>query len=76
MVETLNKKLEHKGDLGNFPSLQITRGVNNLNHSQFTDDTLLLRGALVITATRFKRTLDSILDASGGDVNNVKCQVY
>jgi hypothetical protein len=47
-----------------------------MNHSQFTDDTLLLGGASIIIATRFKRILDSFLDASRGAVNNIKCQIY
>jgi hypothetical protein len=45
VVETLSRKLEHERDLGNFPSLQITKGVKNMN-LEFVDDTLLLKGCI------------------------------
>jgi hypothetical protein len=76
VVEYLSRNLEKERDLGNLPGMQITRGVRNMNHSQFIDDTLLLGGDSIIIATRFKRILDSFLDASGGAVNNKKCQIY
>jgi hypothetical protein len=40
-----------------------------MNHSQFANDTLLLGGTSVIIAIRFKKNLDTFLDASRGDVN-------
>jgi hypothetical protein len=76
VIESLSKKLEHERELGNLPRLQISRGVKNMNHSQFVDDTLFLGGASIIIASRFKSILDSFLDASGGAVNNIKSQIY
>lgn len=46
-----------------------------MNHSQFANDTLLMGGASIIIATKFKRILDSFLDASRA-VKNRKCQIY
>jgi hypothetical protein len=46
-----------------------------MNHSQFVDGTLLLGGASVIIASRFKQVLDCFVDASGGAINNRKCQI-
>jgi hypothetical protein len=62
--------------MGIFQGLNIARGAKNLNHSQFADDTLLLGGASMIIATRFKTILDSFLDASGGDANHLKMPNY
>jgi hypothetical protein len=38
--------------------LCIVRGVKNINHSLFTDDTLLLGAASMLIASRFKGVLD------------------
>jgi len=76
VVESLSRKLEHEREIGNLPGLQISRGVNNLNHSQFVDDTLLLGGASTIIASKFKYMLDSFLYAFGGVVNERKNQVF
>jgi hypothetical protein len=42
IVETQSKKLDFERISGNITGVQITRGVKNINHSQFADDTLLL----------------------------------
>lgn len=76
-AKVVRKKLENEMLVGNLPSLQIARGVRNLNHSQFVDDTLLLGGASMLIATKFKKKLelDSFLDASRVVVNHRKCQI-
>jgi hypothetical protein len=74
-LKHLSRKLEHERLVGNLPGLQIARGVKNLNHSQFADDTLLMGGASMTIASHFKVVLDSFLDASRGVVNNRKCQI-
>jgi hypothetical protein len=76
VADTLSRKLEHERVSGNLHGLQIVRAVKNMNHSQFADDTLFLGGTSIIIASQFKSILDSYLDASGGDANNRKCQVY
>jgi hypothetical protein len=47
-----------------------------MNHYQHEIDTLLLEGASIIIATKFKQVLNSFLDASEKDINNKKCQFY
>jgi len=54
MEEYLNMKLECDWANGLMPAIQIVRGVKNINHSQFTNDTLLLGGLLVTISKMFK----------------------
>jgi hypothetical protein len=54
----------------------MVRGVKSINHSQFTDDTLLLGGASVTIAKRFKDNLDLFTQASRGLINHLKSQIY
>jgi hypothetical protein len=75
LAEALSRKLEYERESGNLPRLQIASGVKNMNYSQFVEDTLLSGGASIIFATKFKSIMDSFINASGGDVNNRKCQV-
>lgn len=48
------------------------QGTKELNHLQVVDDTLLLSGAFVVIAERFKALLDIFINASGGCVNKHK----
>jgi hypothetical protein len=61
MVESLRRNLEEDRRMGHLPSLMIARGIKEINHSQFVDDTLLLGVASSIIARRFKKTLDHFL---------------
>jgi hypothetical protein len=54
MEEYLNMKLECDWVNGLMPGIRIVIGVKNINHSQFTNDTLLLGGVLVTISERFK----------------------
>jgi hypothetical protein len=76
VAKYLSIKLEQDRNIGNLLGPHITRGVKNMNHSQFVNDTLLLGGTSITIEARFKSTLHSFLDASRGDVDNRKCQVY
>eukprot|EP00253_Pinus_taeda_P027629 PITA_27629 len=49
--------------------LCIARGVKNINHALFVDDTLYM-------ASRFKRALDEFCMVSGSSLNNGKCHIY
>jgi len=44
MAKALKRRLESDRMEGSLPGLQIARGVKQINHSQFVDDTLLLGG--------------------------------
>ena len=57
-------------------ALKIARGVKNANHAQFIDDTILLGGASVIIAKRFREVISTFLKASDGKVNVVKTKIY
>jgi hypothetical protein len=76
LADSLNRKLEVERRTGKLPDLHIARGVKKINHSQFTDDTLLLGAATVRTVTRFQNILNSFLAASGGKMNLLKCRIY
>jgi hypothetical protein len=45
--------------------LNIARGVKNINHALFADDSLLLGATTVLSASRFKEVLDDYCDANG-----------
>jgi hypothetical protein len=76
MAESLSRKLEQERLEGSIQGINITRGVREINHSQFVDDTLLRGATSTIIAKRFKKVLDSFLNASRGKVNNAKSHIY
>eukprot|EP00253_Pinus_taeda_P008374 PITA_08374 len=76
MAETLSLHLENKRRLKEITGIDIVRGAKGINHSLFTDDTLLIGGASSLMASRFKETLDLFLQASGGKLSNSKCMIY
>jgi hypothetical protein len=76
LVDSLSRKLEVERRNGKLSGLRIERGVKEINHSQFIDDTLLLGAAIMCTTTHFQKTLNSFLPASGGKLNLLKCRIY
>ena len=65
----LDKKQQDQEIVG----LSIARGVKNINHALFADDTLLLGAATPLSASRFKKVLDEFCEVSGSILNNGKC---
>jgi hypothetical protein len=76
LADSLSRKLEEERRKGKLPGLLIARGVKEINHSQFADDTLLLGSTTIRTANRFQKILSSFLTASGGKLNISKCRIY
>jgi hypothetical protein len=76
LADSLSRKLEDERRKGRLSGLLIARGVKEINHSQFADDTLLLGAASIIIANRFQKVLGSFLSASGGKLNSAKCRIY
>lgn len=76
MVETLSIHLENLRKQKEIIGISIARGIKEINHSLFADDTLLIGGASSLIARRFKRILDTFLAVSGGLLNNKKCRIY
>eukprot|EP00253_Pinus_taeda_P005523 PITA_05523 len=68
----LNKQMQEQEISG----ISIARGVQNINHALFADDTLLLGTALIHSARRFKETLDEYCMESGSSLNKGKCHTY
>jgi hypothetical protein len=68
--------LEEERRKGNILGLLIARGVKEINHSQFADDTLLLGSTTIHIAKHFQKFLSAFLAASGGKLNISKCRVY
>jgi hypothetical protein len=58
IAETLGRQLEKDRTSKAIPDIKITRGMKKINHSQFVDDTLLIGGASIIMAKRFKTSLE------------------
>jgi hypothetical protein len=56
--------------------IKIARGVKDINHAQFADDTLLLGWASTIIARKFKQQLDLYKEASGSQINHRKSQIF
>eukprot|EP00253_Pinus_taeda_P009881 PITA_09881 len=76
MAETLSVHLENLCLKREIMGISIERGIKEINHSLFADDTLLIGGASSLMARRFKRVLDALLQVSGGKLNNRKCKIY
>eukprot|EP00253_Pinus_taeda_P022245 PITA_22245 len=76
MAETLSVHLENLRLKREIMGISIERGIKEINHSLFADDTLLIGGASTLMARRFKRVLDAFLQVSGGKLNNRKCKIY
>lgn len=68
----LNKKKQDQELMG----LNIARGVNNINHALFADDSLLLGAASMSSAKRFKDVVDDYCEDSGSNLNKGKCHIY
>jgi len=58
MAESLSAMLENQRKGKKITGIQISRGVKDINHSIFADDTLLIAGASCIIARRLKKVLD------------------
>ena len=54
----------------------MARGIKDINHAQFADDTILLGGASPIIACRFKLALNRYCQASGSKINLRKSQIF
>ena len=54
----------------------MDRGTKDINHAQFMDDTILLGGASLIIAHRFKLELTRYCQASGSKINLRKSQIF
>ena len=53
----------------------MAQNVKDINHAQFTDDTLLLRGESIISAGLFKRELDIYKEVSGSKIYGWNCSI-
>lgn len=58
------------------PGLRMVHNVKDINHAQFADDTLLLRGASINSARSFKKELNIYKEASGSKINYLKSTIY
>lgn len=76
MAETLSAALENQRREKKITGIQIAKGVKNVNHIIFADDTLLLGGASSIIVRRFKKVLDDFLQGSGGMLDYTTCRIY
>eukprot|EP00253_Pinus_taeda_P011719 PITA_11719 len=75
-ASVLNFYLDKKRADQDIVGLCIARGVKNINHALFADDTLLLGASSVLMASRFKRALDEFCIVSGSSLNNGKFHIY
>lgn len=76
MAESLSKALDFNRRTGLITGIKFEQGTKNINHSQFADDTLLMGGASITIARRFKKILDQFMEYSGGKINQVKSCIY
>ena len=56
--------------------IRMAKWTKDINHTQFTDDTILLGGASQIIARRFKTELDRYCSASGSEISFRKSHIY
>jgi hypothetical protein len=75
-ASALRFQLDHCHSQHELMGIKIARGVKDINHAQFVDDTLLLRGASTIIARKFKQQLDLYKEASGSQINYRKSKIF
>jgi hypothetical protein len=71
-ASALNFILEKRRSEQDILGLQIVRGVKEINHALFTDDSLLLGAATFHTTSQFKLVVDEFCKASGSKLNAEK----
>lgn len=76
MAEALSRKLNQERSMGRLTGIRYEREVQEINHSQFVDDTILLGSATKIIVKRFKKVLDTYLEDSGGKINKLKTKIF
>ena len=72
----MSRKLQNLQESCDLKGLKIVRGVKVINHAQFVDDTILLRGASSIIAKICNCALATFLKASDSKVNSIKSKFY
>jgi hypothetical protein len=75
-ASVLSFQLDQSQQLQELMGLRIARGVRDINHAQFADDTILLGGASTHSAKKFKSELDKYQAISGSKINYRKSQIY
>ena len=75
VAEAMRRNLHHLQEFGDLKGSNIARGVKASNHAQFADDTILLGGASITIAHRFKCIMSTFLKATVR-VNSTKSKVY
>jgi hypothetical protein len=76
MADALSRSLEVARRSKTIPGIRIMNQAKRINHSQFMNDTLLLRGASLIIAKTLKSILKEFLKASRGKISSQKSHVY
>jgi len=76
MAESFSKALDFSQRVGLITGIKFGDRVKNINHSQFSDDSLLIGGASTTIAKHSKSLLDKYMSYSGGMVNNLKSYIY
>jgi hypothetical protein len=75
-ASVLSLQLEFGQLQQNLSGLRIAKGVKDINHAQYADDTLLLGGASTAVAKKFKKELDVFTNISGSVINTAKSKIY
>ena len=76
MAESFSQALDYNRRVGLITGIKFGNGIKNINHSQFVDDTLLIGGASITIARRFKTLLDKFMGYSGSLVNQLKSCIF
>jgi hypothetical protein len=75
-ASVLSYQLENARISSSLKGLQIAQGVKEINHAQFTDDTLLLGGAICLVSKKYKEELDAYTAVSGSEISHAKSKIY
>jgi hypothetical protein len=75
-ASVLSYQLETSRTQSNLQGLKIVQGVKEINHAQFVDDTLLLGGASLLVAKRFKEELDAYAAMPRSEISQSKSKIY
>ena len=75
-ASVLSFQLEHVQNQKNLHGLRIALGVKDINHAQFAYDTLLMGGASLQIARKFKNELAAYTEISGSVISPTKSKIY
>ncbi|GLJ43610.1 hypothetical protein SUGI_0907680 [Cryptomeria japonica] len=76
MAEAFGISVQAALNEGFIKGIKVNEGIDNVNHQQFIDDTMLFGKSALVEAKQFKEIMLNYTRASGQEVNEHKSEIY